>query len=74
MNTPLTAKVTSCKLLNYFLGVAIVAEVLATTLLKTSEGFTRGWPSVATVLVFGVSFWCLAQTLGTVSTGVAYAI
>jgi len=56
------------------LGVAILAEVIATTLLKTSEGFTRGWPSVATVLVYGVSFWCLAQTLGTVPTGVAYAI
>jgi small multidrug resistance pump len=57
-----------------YLAVAIVAEVVATTLLKTSEGFTRWWPSVATVLVYGVSFWCLAQTLGTVPTGVAYAI
>lgn len=57
-----------------YLGVAIVAEVIATTLLKTSEGFTRWWPSVATVLGYAVSFWCLAQTLGTVPTGVAYAI
>lgn len=29
---------------------------------------------VATVLVFGMSFWCLAQTLGKVPTGLAYAI
>ncbi len=57
-----------------YLGVAIVAEVVATSLLKTSEGFTRWWPSVATVLGYAVSFWCLAQTLGTVPTGVAYAI
>ncbi|MEY4505653.1 MAG: Multidrug transporter EmrE [Pseudomonadota bacterium] len=57
-----------------YLGVAIVAEVVATSLLKTSSGFTRWWPSVATVLGYAVSFWCLAQTLGTVPTGVAYAI
>jgi small multidrug resistance pump len=57
-----------------YLGVAIVAEVVATTLLKTSMGFTRLWPSVATVLVYALSFWCLAQTLGTIPTGVAYAI
>ena len=57
-----------------YLGAAIVAEVIATSLLKTSEGFTRLWPSVATVIGYAISFYCLAQTLGTVSTGVAYAI
>lgn len=57
-----------------FLGVAIVAEVIATSLLKSSEGFTRWWPSVATVGVYAISFWCLAQTLGSIPAGVAYAI
>jgi small multidrug resistance pump len=57
-----------------FLGVAIVAEVIATSLLKSSEGFTRWWPSVGTVLGYGVAFYCLAQTLNTIPTGVAYAI
>ena len=57
-----------------FLGAAIVAEVIATSLLKTSEGFTRLWPSVATVVGYAISFYCLAQTLGSVPTGVAYAI
>jgi small multidrug resistance pump len=57
-----------------FLGAAIVAEVIATSLLKTSQGFTRLWPSVATVVGYAISFWCLAQTLGTIPTGVAYAI
>ena len=57
-----------------FLGAAIVAEVIATSLLKTSEGFTRLWPSVATVIGYGVSFYCLAQTLGSMPTGVVYAI
>ena len=57
-----------------YLGAAIVAEVIATSLLKSSEGFTRWWPSVATVVGYAVAFYCLAQTLGTIPTGVAYAI
>lgn len=57
-----------------YLGAAIVAEVVATSLLKTSNGLTRLWPSLATVLGYAVAFWCLAQTLNTIPTGVAYAI
>ncbi|WP_127805253.1 EmrE family multidrug efflux SMR transporter [Hydrogenophaga sp. NH-16] len=57
-----------------YLGAAILAEVIATSLLKTSQGFTRLWPSVATVIGYAISFYCLAQTLGSVPTGVAYAI
>ncbi len=57
-----------------YLAVAILAEVVATSLLKTSAGFTRLWPSVATVVGYAVAFWCLAQTLDRIPTGVAYAI
>ncbi|MGM9428091.1 SMR family transporter [Hydrogenophaga sp. MI9] len=57
-----------------FLAAAIVAEVIATSMLKASDGFTRMWPSVATVIGYGVSFYCLAQTLGSMPTGVVYAI
>lgn len=57
-----------------YLGAAIVAEVIATSLLKTSQGLTRLWPSVATVVGYAISFYCLAQTLGSIPTGVAYAI
>lgn len=57
-----------------FLGIAIVAEVLATTALKASDGFSRFWPSVAVVLGYGVAFYCLALTLKSLPTGIAYAI
>lgn len=57
-----------------FLAVAIVAEVIATSMLKASTGFTRLWPSVATVVGYAISFYCLAQTLGSLPTGVVYAI
>jgi small multidrug resistance pump len=57
-----------------FLAVAIVAEVLATSSLKASSGFTRLLPSIATVVGYGVSFYFLSLTLATIPTGIAYAI
>ena len=56
------------------LGMAIVAEVIATSALKASAGFTRLWPSVVVVLGYGVAFYGLSLTLQTVPVGVAYAI
>jgi small multidrug resistance pump len=56
------------------LGVAIVVEVIAMTFLKASDGFTRLWPSIATVVGYGISFYALSITMKTIPTGVAYAI
>ena len=56
------------------LGLAIVAEVIATSALKASAGFTRLWPSVVVVLGYGTAFYCLSLTLQSLSVGVAYAI
>ena len=56
------------------LGLAIVAEVIATSALKASAGFTRLWPSVIVVLGYGTAFYCLSLTLQSLSVGVAYAI
>ncbi|WP_225765883.1 quaternary ammonium compound efflux SMR transporter SugE [Stenotrophomonas sp. Marseille-Q4652] len=42
--------------------------------LKYSEGFTRLWPSVATVIAAGISLWLLTQALRTVPVGTGYAI
>lgn len=56
------------------LAAAIAAEVAGTTALKYSDGFSKLWPSLLTVLGYAVSFLLLAQTLKTVSVGTAYAI
>ncbi|MFD7507715.1 DMT family transporter [Streptomyces sp. NPDC059850] len=53
---------------------AILAEVLATTSMKYSEGFSKLWPSVATAVGYGIAFVLLAQTLKTISVGTAYAV
>lgn len=60
---------------NYlFLAVAIVAEVIATSALKASEGFTQILPSIAVVLGYGIAFFFLSLTLRTIPVGIAYAI
>ncbi|MFF5722020.1 DMT family transporter [[Kitasatospora] papulosa] len=56
------------------LAAAIAAEVTATTAMKYSEGFTRLWPSLVTVVGYMLAFALLAQTLKTLSIGTAYAI
>ena len=57
-----------------YLAVAIVAEVIATSALTASAGFTRPGPSVVVVLGYGVAFWFLAQSLRTIPVGIAYAV
>lgn len=56
-----------------YLSIAIAAEVIATSALKASEGFSRLWPSLIVVAGYGVAFYCLALVLRTVPVGVAYA-
>ncbi len=53
---------------------AILAEVLGTTALKYSNGFSRLWPAVGTVVGYGISFALLALVLKTMAVGTAYAI
>ena len=54
--------------------IAIIAEVIATSALKASNGFTQLWPSVLTVIGYGISFYCLSLTMRHMPTGVIYAI
>ncbi|WP_449343265.1 DMT family transporter [Streptomyces silvisoli] len=53
---------------------AICAEVLGTTSMKFSHGFTRLWPSLGTLVGYLIAFVLLAQTLKTMQVGTAYAI
>jgi len=57
-----------------FLGIAIIAEVIATSALKGTEGFSKFWPSVLVVLGYGTAFYLLSLTLKEIPVGVAYAI
>lgn len=56
------------------LAVAIVAEVIATTALARSDGFSRPGPSLVAVLGYALAFWLLSFPLRTMPTGVVYAL
>lgn len=57
-----------------YLAIAIVAEVIGTSALKASAGFTRLGPSVLVVIGYAVAFIFLSLTLRTIPVGIAYAI
>lgn len=53
---------------------AIVSEVIATSALKSSAGFTRLWPSLIVVIGYASAFYCLSLTLEKMPIGIAYAV
>lgn len=57
-----------------FLSVAIVAEVIGTSALKASEGFSKPLPAIICALSFAVAFYCLSLTLKVMPIGIVYAI
>lgn len=57
-----------------FLGIAIIGEVIATSALTASAGFTRLVPSVIVVAGYGVAFYFLSLALKTIPMGIAYAV
>ena len=57
-----------------YLAVAIVAEVIGTSFMKVSAGFTRPGPAAITILAYAIAFYALSLTLRTIPTGIAYAI
>ncbi|GAA4119688.1 multidrug efflux SMR transporter [Streptomyces hundungensis] len=56
------------------LACAIGSEIVATSALKYSEGFTRLWPSLLTGAGYLLAFYLLSLTLKSMSVGTAYAI
>ncbi|PZW23581.1 small multidrug resistance pump [Thermosporothrix hazakensis] len=58
-----------------FLAGAIVSEIIATSFLKASEGFTRLLPGIIVVIGYGAAFYLLSQALKLhMPLGIAYAI
>jgi small multidrug resistance pump len=56
------------------LGLCIVAEVTATTLLTKSDAFARPLYGAASIVMFCGCFWALSHVLTKIPVGVAYAI
>jgi len=57
-----------------YLAAAILSEVIGTSALKASDGFSKLWPSVLVVAAYAAAFFFLSLTLRTIPVGIAYAI
>jgi small multidrug resistance pump len=57
-----------------YLFVAIIAEVIATSALKASDGFSKLWPALVVIAGYGTSFFFQSLRLRHIPVGVAYAI
>ncbi len=56
------------------LALAILAEVIGTSALKASDGFSQLWPSVVVIAGYGTAFYFLSLTLRQMPVGIAYAV
>lgn len=57
-----------------YLGLAILAEVIGTSSLKASDGFSRAAPAALSLAAFALAFYFLALALRTIPVGIAYAV
>lgn len=58
----------------FYLACAIVFEIIGTTFLVKSQEFTRPVPTLATIILYGLSFYLLTKTLRVIPLGIAYAL
>ena len=57
-----------------FLVIAILTEVVGTSLMKASQGLTRLVPTLFMFVLYGISFVFMALALKKIEVGIAYAI
>jgi len=58
----------------FYLAIAIICEVIGTSALQASNGFTKILPSSIVVISYGLAFYLLALALKFMPVGTAYAI
>lgn len=59
---------------NLFLAIAIGGELIGTVFLKYTEGFTKLWPSLVTIISYSICFFCFSKALLHINLSVAYAV
>ena len=57
-----------------FLSLAIVFEVIGSSFIKASDGFTKWFPTTIVAIAYLICFYFLSLALKTIPLGIAYAI
>ncbi|MBW1616206.1 MAG: multidrug efflux SMR transporter [Deltaproteobacteria bacterium] len=58
----------------FYLVIAVIAEVIATSALKASEEFTKFFPSLIVIIGYAAAFYFFTLILRTIPVGVTYAL
>ena len=58
----------------FYLTLAIIAEVIATSSLRATEEFTKPLPTLIMVMGYGLAFYFMTLALRTLPLGVTYAV
>lgn len=56
------------------LAIAIISEVIATSFLKASDGFSKLWPSIIVIVGYASAFYFMSISIKSIPVGVTYAI
>lgn len=56
-----------------YLAIAIVGELVGTTFLKYSEGFTKLGPSLISIISYSLCFFFFSKSLLTINLSISYA-
>ncbi|MEA0974585.1 SMR family transporter, partial [Lacticaseibacillus paracasei] len=46
-----------------YLFIAITTEIIGTSLMKLTEGFTKLWPTLGTIISYAICFYFLSVSL-----------
>ena len=56
-----------------YLLIAIITEIIGTSFLKSAEGFTKLWPTLGTLISFGICFYFLSTAMKYLPLNISYA-
>lgn len=57
-----------------YLLIAVIGEIIGTSLLKASNGFTQLFPTAGALISYGICFYCLSLSLRSINLSIAYAL
>ncbi|WP_438445392.1 DMT family transporter [Gorillibacterium sp. sgz5001074] len=57
-----------------YLAISIISELIGTSMLKASQGFTKLYPTFFTLVAYVCSFYFISLTLKTLPLNMTYAI
>jgi len=58
----------------FYLAIAIIGEIIGTSALKASIGFTKLYPSLLVIIGYSFAFYFFSLAIKVISVGIAYAI